>query len=120
MWLVLRHPHYLGVLWIGRDYPRLVDPLPSLSLITIELDQEKLDPLDLLSLLELLEERPDAEMLGRVLLRAGLGSYEQRSDRTRDLDARVNHNAPVKQRVREFHRRIAGTRSEPSGFPSTP
>ena len=74
---------------------------------------EKLDSLDLLSLLELLDEGPSAEMLRRVLLRAGLGSYERRSDRTRDLDARVNHYAPVKQRVREFHRRIAGTRSEP-------
>ena len=49
------------------------------------------------------------EEIGPSALRAGLGSYEQRSDRTRDLDARVNHNAPVKQRVREFHRRIAGT-----------
>ena len=41
-------------------------------------------------------------------MRVGLGSYEERSDRTRDLDARVNRNALVKQRVRECHRRIAG------------
>ena len=30
-----------------------------------------------------------------------------------DRNRTVNHNAPVKQRVREFHRRIAGARSEP-------
>ena len=36
-----------------------------------------------------------------------------------DRNRTVNHNAPVKQRVREFHRRIAGARSEPSGFRST-
>ena len=120
MGLVPRHPHYLGDLWIGGTTPGCSTPSLRCHLSQSNSTPEEFDPLDLLSLLELLDEGPGAEMLGRVLLRAGLGSYEQRFDRTRDINARVNHNAAVKQRVREFHRRIPGTRSEPSGFRSTP
>ena len=38
-----------------------------------------------------------------------LGVLPSHPDRNRS----VNHNAPVKQRLREFHRRIPGARSEP-------
>ena len=113
MGLVPRHPHYRGIRGLAGTTPGRSTRSLSCHLSQSNSTPEKLDSLDLLSLLELPDEGPSAEMLGRVLLRAGLGSYEQRSDRTRDLDARVNHNAAVKQRVREFHRRIPGTRSEP-------
>jgi hypothetical protein len=45
-----------------------VDPLAPVLLNTIELSLEKLDPLDLLPLLELLDEEEDPEMLGPVPL----------------------------------------------------
>ena len=48
-----------------RGYPSTL--LSSVLLTPIELELEKLDPLDLLPLLELLDDEPDTEMLGPVV-----------------------------------------------------
>lgn len=45
--------------------------------------------------------------------RSVLMKADERSDRTPHRNRPVNHNALAKQRVREFHHQIPGTRSEP-------